>query len=149
MKFLGQLDARYPSCALLAAINARRFLDGEPVCEPGGPEFEVLVDICRCRYGAAIRVFMPKIWRIFGFHTQLGTHAPEWIANRTREGRPVELSLFTADFGLHSVLAIEAKTDKVLLVNWEKKERTTWVPWGQLKVPPYALHQAVAFALRG
>jgi hypothetical protein len=148
MNLLGQLDDRYPSCRLLTAVNARRFLDGQTVCEPGTPEWEVLVDIAGCRHGSALRSRMPKIWRILKLHTLLGPHARDWITDRVAEGRPVDVSTFTPDFGHHSVLVIGVDPNLgPLVVNWEKERRISRVPWDEIGIPPYARNDAVAFSL--
>jgi hypothetical protein len=142
---LVQDGLEYACCALLSAVNARRFLDGTPCVELGTEAFEALVDLTGCRHGSCISV--EKAHRLFGVSCQLGPHDPEWIMWRLSEGRPVELTVFSPDWGLHSVLCVGATHEDAYLVNWARGRAISEVPWSRLETPPYARAAARAYAL--
>lgn len=146
-RYLTQEGLKYGCCQLLTAINARRFLDDTPLVELDTPEFEFLVDFTRCRYGSCLGI--QKAWRFFGPHTQYGPHCPEWIMGRLAEGRPVGISGWSPDWGLHSSLVVGATHEHGYLVNWEKYKMIAEVPWADITVPWFDLRKAVAFALQG
>lgn len=146
-EYLTNDETPYPCCQLLTAINARVFLTGEPpIARYPSPEFEALIDIVMCRVGSALRA--DKAHRILKLSTELGPHHPEWISRRVLfERRPVEVSVFSPRWGLHSCLAVGASSNYLCLVNWDSKEIVSSVPWGKIEVPPYAREKAIAFSL--
>lgn len=116
------------------------------MAELGTDEFEVLVDLTYCRNGAALDAW--KARRLFDLHWENGPHCIKWIMGRLSEGRPVELSVFSPDWGHHSVLCIGATHEHAYLVNWKRGSPITEVPWSKIVVPLYAQNRAKAYALR-
>lgn len=143
MPFLTQANIKYSCCALLTAINARRFLDGSPYAQPGTPKFEDLVDLAGCRYGGAVSI--EKAWDRLCLHRQTGPQNLPWIRGRLLEGRPVGLSAFSPKYGYHSTLCVGVSDDSVCLVNWKERAPVTEVLWSDLEAPVDV--QAVAFSL--
>ncbi|MHA2280027.1 MAG: hypothetical protein ACXAC5_04005 [Promethearchaeota archaeon] len=139
LPYIVQDDIPYACCQLLTAINARVFLTGEPpIIEYPSQEFETLVDLTLCRHGAALRV--DKAYKILKIHTQRGPRYAdiEWIKRCIyHEGRPVELSVRSPEYGIHSVLAIGVEDNAVQLVNWKRNQRVSLVPWCKEYIPGY------------
>jgi len=138
--FLNQKSIPYMCCQMITAINARIFLGGEPEIDPrydeddlirppdfGSWMFENLVDITKCRYGSCLCV--ERAWRHLRLAGQAGPWwSLEWIRHRLVEGRPVAVSGLHPKVGGHSALAVGADWDRLLLVNWNEGEETTWLP---------------------
>lgn len=143
MKYLIQDNIPYPCCAILSPINARIFLgfpaeihpeykDEEPICPPtfGTWLFEKFVDISGCRYAAAI--CPQKVWYHLRLRGEKGVNRYSWVEARLREERPVVITAWHENRGIHSALVIEAKKRKVELVNWNHGEETSIVNWDSL-----------------
>lgn len=145
VKFLVQSDNNYPSCQLLTALNARSLLTGQTEVVPNSKEFETLVDLVHCRYGAALRI--DKAYYYLRLAVQKGPNNNRWVYYRIQEGRPVELSIWTPDFGYHSVLVIDITKDgSAIVINFKEGERISLVNWQDLKFPRYT-SPAKAFSL--
>ena len=146
MKYLVQSDNEYPSCQLLTAINARAFLTGSIDVWPGTSEFETLVDLTCCRHGSALRINKANYY--LRLATQMGPNDNRWVYYRIQEGRPVELSVFTEDFGYHSVLVIGTTREGMLdIVNIKKGEMVSKVHWNELSFRRYSA-EAKALSFR-
>lgn len=127
---------RYSSCALDAAINARIHLGGADV---GLEEYERLVDLVRCRYGAALRI--ADAYPLLGLAAEL---APadrvldlEWMRPRL----PVAMTYRDPVKGLHVALIAGVDGDMLSLVNaaWAARQ------WSRIEFPPPHLRRLVAF----
>lgn len=107
---------KYAACKLISAINARIYLGRDDVTED---EFERLVDIAKCRYGAAINIF--ECYPILGLSYTDGPLKDmplEWVKNHL----PVEIGYNDPKFGFHSALIVGVEDDEVLAINasWDK-----------------------------
>lgn len=102
---------KYAACKLISAINARIYLGGHDVTNE---EFELLVDLAKCRYGAALNVeeCYPKL-ELVHKDGPLDTMPLQWV----RENLPVEIGYADPKLGFHSALITEVIEDKVVLIN--------------------------------
>jgi len=115
-------QTKYSSCQLISAINARIWLGGEDVSEE---EYEYLVDLVKCRNGAAFKSEIGKAHQYLGLKTEDGpidTLDLEWV----RTHLPVEIGYPDPQKGFHSALVVEVTGDEVILENasWPQKK---WV----------------------
>lgn len=147
--YFHQSQIEVPGCSLLTALNALVFLGRQPPVEPGTDAFEEMIDLVGCRHGSATTI--EKAWERFGLETQTGPHTLRWVYDQLSACRPVGISAFSDDFGLHSGLVVGASPPDrtVKVVNWKKRESETVMSWDYIEenVPPYAKNSAVAFTL--
>jgi hypothetical protein len=120
-------QTKYSSCQLISAINARIWLGGEDVSEE---EYEYLVDLVKCRYGAAIEI--NKAHQYLGLKTEDGpvdTLDLEWVKTHL----PVEIGYPDPQKGFHSALVVEVPGDEVVLLNasWPQKK------WADIEFYPH------------
>lgn len=117
MKFRKQ--EKYPSCQLIAAINARIFLGGSDVSDE---VFEELVDLVRCRYGSALNIdaCYSKL-RLDVTNGPIDTMDLNWI----KENLPVSISYNDPKLGFHCALIVDVIDDEVSLVN-STYDRIKW-----------------------
>ena len=120
-------QTKYSSCQLIAAINARIILGGQDVTEV---EYEALVDLVKCRHGAAIETH--KAWEYLGLKVENGpveTMDLEWV----RTHLPVEIGIYDPKYGFHSVLVVEVIGKNLRLINAWKE----WANFQELEFPPF------------
>ncbi|MEE9569715.1 MAG: hypothetical protein V3W37_10035 [Candidatus Binatia bacterium] len=86
---------KYFSCQLIAAINARIVL-GMP--DVSNAQFETLVDLVKCRYGAAIHI--EKAYPKLNLKVIKGPIRLDWIKSHL----PVALPIWDRSYGYHSIL---------------------------------------------
>lgn len=102
---------KYPSCQLIAAINARIFLGGDDVTEG---MFEELVDLARCRHGSALD--------IDACYSKLGLEVVDWTngipgLDWVKTNLPVSVAYHDPNKGFHCALIIDVIDDEVVLEN--------------------------------
>ena len=139
------MTQKYSCCALISAINARVFLDGEYDANKkivSDEEFERLVDLVGCRHGVAICVGKSypelELEAVDGPYFDL-----EWIEYNL----PVEVSVSDvgheryAGYGFHSVLIVGIEHDKrfnrtsVFVANFDKVGvQFSWKDFCEFKV---------------
>ena len=132
---------KYPSCQLIAAINARIFLGKEDIDDD---LFELLVDYTKCRNGSAICV--KKAYPILELFYEDGPLNPDWI----KDNLPVVLAIRDPKLGGHAVLVVEASDDELRLVNFSEPEDV--IGWIQLStmLPTWDRHRTCrSFQLKG
>jgi hypothetical protein len=99
MKYRKQ--SKYPSCQLIAAINARIFLGKNDISDE---LFEELVDLVKCRHGGAICI--KEAYPILGLtYEDNPKFDPLWIM----ENLPVNLTIHDPEMGFHSILVDKVK----------------------------------------
>ena len=108
---------KYPSCQLIAAINARIFLGLGDIDDE---EFERLVDLTLCRHGAAIQVH--KAYLALGLDYEYGQCLFGWV----RTHLPVEIAVRTPHEGLHAILIVGVKKAVLEVVNLKYTRRVKW-----------------------
>lgn len=108
---------KYPSCQLIAAINARIFLGMGDISDD---LYETLVDLAKCRSGAAITV--DKTYSILGLEHEDGEITLDWVKSHL----PVQISLFTKHQGFHAILIVDVKKDVLQVVNLKYTKRIKW-----------------------
>jgi len=128
---------QYAACQLVAAINARIYLGGGDVSDD---EFERLVDVTLCRYGAALR--MEKAVPELGLTALHGELSLEWIAAHL----PVAVSTHEIEHhGFHQILVVQVDGDMLGVVNFYKP-RLTWHELVDLQPPPH-VRQCIAYTI--
>src|ERR1700738_4680186 len=128
-------QSTYSSCALDVAINARIFLGGSDVSEE---EYESLVDLVRCRYGAALQLHLA--YPLLGLIAEDGPVNPpslDWASGRL----PVEIGYHDPVKGLHSALVVGVEGGVVALVGAFRDR----LEWGEVEWPPPHVAKLRAF----
>jgi hypothetical protein len=117
-------------CALVTSLNALLFYK-RPL--PSPEEIDQLVDLVRCRYGAALCIEEGRDQ--LGLTTEEGPVEKEWVNSHLEEGRCVDIGGFSPDWGCHSSLAVGLQDGRMLLVNWVKSSLILPVLWEEIKRP--------------
>lgn len=97
----------YSECQLISALNAWHYWTGEKI-EQDSPRYEHLVDLCKARYGAAIKIGKVHeelglcVSQIFENDHDLINHLNEW-----RISLPLEINVWHHKYGFHSVLVVD------------------------------------------
>ena len=126
-------------CQLVSTLNAYYYLTGKIWCKQDSEEYERLIEVCKCRYGAAISI--EKIHKIMGIKVigySNSIHFPEWTKKhqsypQKKKPRllninpkqilplPIEASIWHKRYGFHSVLIVDQclKTDCLRITNFE------------------------------
>ena len=124
---------KYSACKLITAINARIYLGGNDVTDE---EFETLVDLAKCRYGAALNVeaCYPKLGLVHK-DGPLDTMPLQWV----KDNLPVEIGYSDPKFGFHSALIIDVIDEDVVLVNanWPQ------VRWSEIYFYPHKYNRTL------
>jgi hypothetical protein len=130
MTYRGQ---KYAACKLITAINARIYLGGVDVTNE---EFEMLVDLAKCRYGAALNVeaCYPKLGLVYE-DGPLDTMPLQWV----REKLPVEIGYSDPKFGFHSALITDVIENEVVLIN----ANWTQVRWSEIYFFPHEYNRTL------
>ena len=116
---------KYSACQLIAAINARIFLGEGDVSDA---VFEQLVDLAKCRNGAALNV--EATYKFLGLKSTNGPLNVSWIEKHL----PVGITIHSPHYGFHNVLVERVTYTKVMacvpifhLVNHEPDNKVTWM----------------------
>jgi hypothetical protein len=114
----------YCECQLIAIWNAARFWGRSDLPEMGTADYKK-----RCERAAAIAggaIFPNFELKTFGLVASRGKYTFRWVCSNL----PTHFAVF-CHRGYHSVLVVEVKGSKVLLVNYAKG-RTHWMEWTRL-----------------
>lgn len=121
----------YSCCALLAAINARAFLDQKhPHVRIDSEEFEELAELVSCTIGAAI--FVERAYPRLGLQHEEGVNVLSWFRHQLRSNYPVGINATHAQRGAHTGLVVAVKGKKLTIVNWDKGKVFTRVDWDDI-----------------
>ena len=112
--------APYSCCQLVSLFNAQVFYGQEPHPQEG-EEFEALVDLVKCRHGAAIAI--EKAYAKLGYALQAFTDTDFMgICRNLHEGRPVEFAGFHKTRGFHSFLVVDVQDQHLHITGWNDDE---------------------------
>lgn len=116
-RFVRQV-APYPCCRIISAFNALAYF-GLPAPPQEGIFFEYLIDVAKCRHGSALD--MESVHMILGIDSEpLKTVNTHILRSVLGQGKPIELFVFSPDWGFHSVLLVDLKDDGFMVANWNK-----------------------------
>lgn len=114
-------------CQLVTALNAYCYLTGEQWCQQNSNEYERLLDLTKCRHGAAIC--------IENAHKELGIEII-WsgislydVKLYSTDGSlilPMEWNTWSYEYGFHSNLIVDQNKDKVRVTNFSKVNPAGW-----------------------
>ena len=124
---------RYSDCALVAAVNARIALGLGDVPDD---VYERLVDLTRGRYGACLAV--ESAYPLLGLAREDGPSEFAWLAQHL----PAALTIRDPRLGLHAVLVIATRDDRLTLVNYSAGDEARW---DDLVLPPTHLRRCRSF----
>jgi len=135
-------------CQLVTAVNARYHLTGE-IVDPKSDEYQELVDLVCCRYGAAIDI--RKAWKKLGItedqrlqwyeiarqdvNPEVVKVFPDSYRYKLQKESFLEVSIWHKFFGFHSIAIVdyEPRTDCVRLTNFKHVTSTDgWMFWEDL-----------------
>jgi len=108
-------------CRLVSLWNAYRFFRKNPPII-GTKEYKSICENSYCMSGSCINI--EKERKRLGITFVSGKCNLSWI----RKNLPVQIALFTKHRGLHSVLVVKTKRNKLLLANYAYG-RLYWLSW--------------------
>lgn len=112
-------------CYPIALCNALEFY-GKPHPLPGTPDWEVLVEVARCRHGSALN--RGGIQRYLGVVSVSVDRT--WLTEGDRF--PLVVSVQDPELGFHAILATQRMDGMVFVENY-RGEPGQWVEIGELK----------------
>lgn len=137
------------TCALVASVNARIRLGGGDISDDA---FDKLIDVCRCRYGAANNALLATAWQTLGLNwlnPPSQFMAWEVVAHFVRHNFPIMTTVHHDLFGYHAVLVADATPDLTFRVTG-MESLGDWFPAESMRVltdgVPDSVRHTVLFA---
>lgn len=104
--------------------------------------YERLVDVARCRYGAALSS-ITRAYRVLGLEHEDGEIALDWV----KSNLPVEIGLYTKHQGFHAILIVGVERDVLEVVNLKYTKRIKWATLEKM-LPPEHVRTCRSFRIR-
>jgi len=132
-KYIHHNKSTYGDCQLINALNAYYYLTGKVYCAQRSKKYERLVNLCKCRHGAAIGI--EKVWDKIGI-TENKRYVRDDKPRFLKQNSFLEVIIWSKFYGFHSVSVVDyiKRADCLRITNFGRiiTKNNGWMFWEDL-----------------